>query len=314
MATTKKGRDKPRRQTDLEKIAAQELRIEAIRAKAAAARAAQKAAEKKRRGVSIRKTSAFAQAQYSERLKTVAKYLDGYDKPELKPARMAKIPAGAEAKRERSNARARVNRAFRKLRPYIARPQKTVKARGKRADALREYSGLPKLKGIRAVPVPTIEPTKARVSVDRKGRVRVQVGSHIEREYLFNKKPRSPDDVEAYAQELIKKLPPGNYAILTSVRELLPTIASKAVLMNEVRRFLIQYNSRDGLIKSIRGFKFLGGNFQTTRKRIKQIKESREQARELRANVWKDVAEAAKQSRKKARQKISKRARLTGRG
>lgn len=308
---------KTTRKTDAQKLADEQARLKAFRERAAKLRAEQKARERKRRGTPLRKTSAFAQAQYAERLKTVRKYVEGFDSPSLSPSRMAKVPADPEAKRKRARERARVNRAFRKLRPYIARPQKTVsvKGKGKKARAaLVEYSGLPKLKNLKAVPVPTIAPDKAKVTVTRKGQVRVQAGEYVEREYLFPRKPKTPDDVEAMAEALVKKLPPGYYVVLTNVRELLPTAAARGLVMNEVRRILLEYNARSpGLIRSIRGLKFVGAKPETAAKRIRETRKAREESREMRRNVWQDVAEMAKKTREKKRKAWSKRARLTGR-
>lgn len=222
-------------------------------------------------------------------------------------------PRSARGKAVRRKLRSKVNRTWKRLQPFLARPHVRVVPRSDRSrQALRKYAALPKIKGLKAVPVSTQAPKKTRVKVDRKGRVEIAIGSYREKLFLFPSVPNDPDDMMEMAEEMVPNLPAGYYLIVTAHHDLLPTIAHKKQLLDELAMLIYQYRDESGFIAMVRGFKWLGHTRDAATKFQRDMSAARRNAFLERRNAQDTVRDLARARRKKKR--LSKRALLTGRG
>ena len=201
-------------------------------------------------------------ARYQSKLDTLRKYVAGFDaaKYDKLYSTAPRTEGGKTAKRR---SLARFNARFRQLKPFVTRALKRVEPRGKNAalkiEALREYAGVPKIKGLRAVPVEITAKT-AKVTVSARGRVSVKQGRVKETVYRLPRKPRNrtqrlPDgskrfltageDAREMIRAMINELPEdGIYLILTSEYTLIPTATDKAGLLKELDTLIHKYEGR----------------------------------------------------------------------
>lgn len=215
-------------------------------------------------------------AKYQYKLETLRKYVAGFDAKKLDGlyTRKPRTAAGVAARKKEL---ARFNARYRQLRPYVDRAAKRVEPKGKNAaqkiEALREYAGLPKIKGLRAVPVEVIGKS-ARVSVDRAGRVSIKHGRVTEKMYRFDEKPRNgwvraSDGKRLTAREagklkkgdkrfltagehaiemlraMLKKLPKnGQFVIVTSHHAVIPWSGDHGSIVKTLIDFVYQYEGK----------------------------------------------------------------------
>lgn len=260
----------------------------------------------------LSRTRDYADVQYGARLKTVQRYVDGFDTKAYRDLLKKGEPRSARAKATRRKLRSKVNATWKKLQPFLARPHVRVAVRSKRAEkALRKYSAFPRIEGLKAVTVSTPAPKKTRVRVDRRGRVELSIGKRYrEKLYLFPHLPIDPDDMLDMAEEMIPRLPMGYYLIVTAHHDLLPTIAHRNQLLDELRMLVYQYRDESGFLAMVRGFKWLGHTRESAAKYQRDMSAARRNAFIERRNAQDAVREMVRVRRKKKR--LSKRTLLTG--
>lgn len=215
-------------------------------------------------------------ARYQYKLDTLRKYVSGFDAKshETLYEKKPRTEAGKLAKRR---ALAKFNARFRQLKPYVTRSLKRVEPKGRDRDmkleALREYAGVPKIKGLRAVPIELTGKT-AKVSVSRRGRVSVTQGRVKETVYRLPRRPRKrleklPDgskrfltpgeDAREMVRAMLDELPDdGIYLVVTSEYTLIPTATDKEGLLKELDTLIHKYEATLGapwLLPKILGVK-----------------------------------------------------------
>lgn len=282
-------------------------------------------------------------AKYQYKLATLRQYVAGFDSKKLDALyeRKPRTASGAAQKRKEL---ARFNAKYRQLRPFLDRSIKRVtvsgKNREKKLDVLREYAGMPKIKGLRAVPMEVISPT-AKVSVDRSGRVSIKHGRAAETMYRFDKKPRNGwftlDGKYLTAREA-KKVPKGQkrfltagehaiemlramqkslprngqYVIVTSHASLIPWSGDRGSIVKTMIDFVYQYEGKGvapWLMPKILGVKRVATSMEGLFNYKKNLKEARTKSQ--RARVEQKRAQHEKAAYKVAKQ--TRRGKLTGR-
>ena len=262
------------------------------------------------------------QADYALKLKTVREFVGGFDAAEWAKL-YAKKPRSEKGKKARAAALAKVRRTFNQLKPYIQRSYKKVKPRSARqVAAIADYANVPKIKGLRAVPVATEFPKKFKVTVDRKGQVTATRGKRYkEIIYKFPKRPRAHtpkggkfvtagEHAIAMTEALLPTLKPGIYVLMTRSQVLVPFTADRESLLQTMRSFVFRYekNAAD-FMEQLVGVKWLAHTAETAAKRQREIRAARTEAKRRRLDVKRINAELAA----KKLGKLSKRARATGR-
>ncbi len=262
-------------------------------------------------------------AAYEAKLAAVRQYVAGFDAKELNDLYTRK-PRTAKTKAARSAKLAQISRTYNKLKPYLQRSHKRVKPRN--ADhvaAIAEYANVPKLKGLRAVPVATEFPKKFKVSVDRKGQVSATRGKRYkEIIYKFPRRPKphktkagkfltAGEHAIAMTEAMLPTLKPGIYVLMTRSQALIPFTADRESLLQTMRSFVFRYekNAAD-FMELLVGVKWLAHTAETAMKRQAEIKAARSEAARRRLDSKRLQNERA--AKKLGR--ISKRARATGRG
>lgn len=262
-------------------------------------------------------------AKYQNKLAQLREYVSGFDGKawEQLYERKPRTKAGEDKKRKELAA---FNARHRQLKPFITRSAKRVAPKSAaKVEALREYAGMPKVKGLRAVPVEVVSP-KARVKVDRKNRVTVKHGRVTEVMYKFPKRPRNHRDSAGryltagehaieMLRAMLKKLPKnGQFVIVTSHHSMIPWSGDHGSIVKTLVDFVYQYEGKGvapWLMPKIQGVKRVGTSMQGLWDYKAQLKDSRSKAR-------KERVEAKRAQHEKAAHKlgkISKRARATGR-
>jgi hypothetical protein len=275
-------------------------------------------------------------------LATVRKFVGGFDAKTLDAA-YARKPRTENGKKQRRAALAKVARTYKKLQPFLQRSHKRVKPRNpKHVAAIAEYANVPKLKGLRAVPVATEFPKKFKVKVDRKGRVSATRGAGFKEVlYKFPRKPRAHvvggkfitagEDAIAMAEAMLPTMKPGLYVLMSNLHDIIQFTADRESLLQTLRSFVFAYEKTAAdWMPYLKGFKYLARSYDAARKRLKTIETIRFEARGNRRTVqqkWEAQVKAntefkrrmrdrkrikAEQSAKKFG-KQSRRAKLTGR-
>lgn len=263
---------------------------------------------------------------YGARLKTLRKFVSGFDSKSWEKLYASK-PRTAKGKRAKALALNRVRRVYQRLRPFASRPAKVVRPRTQRnLNALADFVGMAKLKGLRAIPVPTDRAEKIRVSFDRKGRVKVSEGNAEWKAFLFPHKPRNhyrgkkivktlTDDLEEMTAEMVLQMPPGMYVLMTRHHFLIPDVVDRDQLGETIRRYATRYGSEPQFLSMLYGFKWISGSYERAAEFQLHMKTERGRAKwerkrlraEAKAKIVRDMDRAIKSGR------ISKRARATGR-
>lgn len=266
-------------------------------------------------------------SNYSYRLTQLRKIVAGFDSKEFDKAYTAK-PRTKAGKARRSAQLAKVRAHFSRIRPYVHRVHKVVRVRNKaHLEELRKHVGLTKIKGLRAVPVPTASPKKTRVKFDRKGRVSVVVGKREEKIFRFPHLPKSSDDAIAMVEAMLPELPAGFYVLATRHHFLLHGIIERDALPGELRAFFYQYRQSPEFLKLLYGVKWLARSQHAAMERRKLERTERGRAKLERKRVASERAARQIAAMDKAfkrlgsmefvrgarRPRISKRARATGR-
>lgn len=268
---------------------------------------------------------------YSYRLKALRSVVSGFDGKEFDRAYNAK-PRTKAGKAKRSRMLANVRAHFARVRPFVHRSHKVVKVRNKaHLEELRKFVGLTKLKGLRAVPVPTAKPNKTKVKFDRKGRVSVTVGKREEKIFRFPHMPKSSDDAISMLESTLPQLPFGFYVLATRHHFLLHGVIERDQLVGELRAFFHQYRQSPEFLRLLYGVKWLArserpanerrklerterGRVKLERKRVAAEKAARQIAAMDRAFKRLGQMEHVRGSGgKRRRAALSKRASATGR-
>lgn len=260
-------------------------------------------------------------AAYRAKVATLRKLVSGFDAATWTKLIDAK-PRTAKAKKARAAKLAKVSRTYSKLKPYLQRSHKIVKPRSARqVAALAEYANVPKVKGLRAVPVATAFPKKLKVKIDRTGQVTLTRGKRYKEVlYKFPRRPKAKkvkgkfitagEDAIAMMEALLPSLKPGLYVLQTRSQDLIPITADRDSLLREMRRFVFRYEANSpGFMEHLIGVKWLAHTAETAMKRQKEILTARSEAQLRRSDAKRE--RAAREARRLG--KISKRARATGR-
>lgn len=313
-----------------------------------AKRASKKSAPKPKRGRPPKRTQASKRlAKYQHKLATLREYVSGFDSKKLDKLyeRQPRTKSGAAEKRREL---ARFNARYRQLQPFLNRAAKKVEPKGrgaeKKIEALRQYAGLPKVKGLRAVPIEVTSP-KAKVDVDRQGRVYVQSGRTKEIMYKFDAKPRNvwvrasdgkvltPKQARGLKKgekrfltagehaiemlrAMVRKLPRnGQYVIVTSHASLIPWSGDRGSIVKTMIDFVYQYEGKGvapWLMPKILGVKRVGTSMEGLFRYKRELAEARTKARRLRVDAKRAQHEKAAFKLGKG-VKQTRRGRLTGR-
>lgn len=277
--------------------------------------AKRKAPSKKARRVGKRSSA------YAYKLTTLRKFVSGFDSKEFSKAYEAK-PRTKAGKAKRAKLLARVRSHFSTLKPFVNRSHKAVKVRSRRnLEELRKHVGLTKIKGLRAIPVPTGKPKATRVKFDRKGRPSVIVGKREEKIFRFPHMPRDADDAIAMLEAMLPELPYGFYILATRHHMLLHGVIERDQLVSELRAFFYQYRSSPQFLKLLYGVKWLARSAETADARRKAARSERGRAAMERKRIASEKAARAiakmdtyfKSQRAAKLAPLTKRARATGR-
>ncbi len=227
---------------------------------------------------------------YLDRLSTLRQYVGGFDDKKLADLYLSK-PRSEKGKREKARKLAKVASTFRTLRPYLSRPHKRVSSKSAdKIEQLRTYSGVPKIKGLRAVPVEAIDPKRAKVSFDKKGRLTVKEGARKEVLIRFPRKPRAHrtkdgryltagEHLREMVKALLSTLPRGMYVLQSKQHMLVPMAAEKAAIPKMIDQFLTGYETRaPGFIESITGLRWLAQSAESFMRRQADMQEARTDA------------------------------------
>jgi hypothetical protein len=262
---------------------------------------------------------------YRIRLAAVRQLVEGFDAKKWTDL-YEKKPRTPATKKARARDLARLRRKYAQLKPFLQRSYKIIRPRKpEHVAAIAEYANVPKVKGLRAVPVATEFPDKFKVRVDRKGQVIATRGKRYKEVlYKFPKRPRAHtvkagrakkfvtagEDAIAQMQALLPKLKPGIYVLMTRSQVLVPFTADRDSLLQTLREFVFRYekNAAD-FMRELVGVKWLAHSAQAAMKRQKEIKAGRTEAQRRRQDAKRMMAERT--AKKLGR--ISKRARATGR-
>lgn len=254
---------------------------------------------------------------YSYKLRELRKVVSGFDSKKLDDLYQSK-PRTKAGKAARSKALNKVRSHFSRIRPFVHRSHKVVKVKNKaQLEELRKAVGLTKLKGLRAIPVPTGKPKQTRVKFDRHNRVTITVGKREEKLFRFPHIPFDADDAVAMVEAMLPSLPFGFYLFATRHAFLLTGIVERDQLPGELRALFYQYRSSPAFLKLLYGVKWLARSAETAMTRRKEARSERERAKGERKRVAHE--KAARQlatmdkAFKKRRERISERARKTGR-
>lgn len=193
-----------------------------------------------------------------ERARQLRKYVKGFDADQGFDLRAPKQLSRQQRKK--------IERAYKELAPLILKPHVRVRVTSKKQlRALTEFSGIHKKpRRMRAVPVITPAPEKTKVSVDKAGSVRVQVGKTVQRYYFIPKELRRLPTAEMIARRMRKKLPAGKYFILTGEHEAYtrPVLhdpnepAGESDLLRQLQRWTAHYGL-ERLNAFFRGFRYI---------------------------------------------------------
>lgn len=261
-------------------------------------------------------------AAYQLKLKAVRQFVAGFDGKAWADAYTRK-PRSDNGKRERAKQLAKVSRTYSKLKPYLQRSYKVIRPRkAENVAAIADYANVPKLKGLRAVPVATEFPDKFKVTVGRNGQVTATRGKRYKEViYKFPRRPKTHElksgktitageHAIAMLEAMLPDLKPGIYVLMTRSQNLVPFTADRDSLLRIMREFVFRYekNAAD-FMQLLTGVKWLAHSASAAAKRIREIKEARTEASRRRLVAKRINAEQT------ARQlgRISRRARLTGR-
>ncbi len=264
---------------------------------------------------------------YSYKLSQLRKLVSGFDSKEFDKAYKAKPRTKAgKAKRERQLAKVRGH--FARVRPFVHRSHKVVRVRNKaHLEELRKHVGLTKLKGLKAIPVPTAQPKKTRVKFDRKGRPSVTIGKREEKIFRFPHMPKTSDDAIAMLEAMIPELPAGFYVLATRHHFLLHSVIEREALVSELRAFFYQYRQSPEFLRLLYGVKWLARSQKAAseRRKLERTERGREKLERKRVASEKAARQIAAMDkafkrlgqmeyvRGARRPRISERARKTGR-
>jgi hypothetical protein len=262
------------------------------------------------------------QATFNQRLKTVRGFVAGFDSDKWAKLYNSK-PRTEATKAKKRAALAKVNRVFKQLKPFVQRSYKVVRPKNAaRVAALAEYANVPKVKGLRAVPVATDMPKKLKVGFNSKNQVTLSHGAHHKEVVIkFPRRPRSHttargkfltagEDALQMTEALLPTMKAGRYVVLTRSQTLVPFSADKGQLMQLMRSFVLSYEGgAPELIRNLIGFKWLARSNKAAQDRINAILAARSEAGRRRVDQRRE--QLAKEAKRLG--KISKRARATGR-
>lgn len=269
-----------------------------------------------------KKAAAKRLTNYRIKLKAVRQFVAGFDAKAFDDL-YSRQPRTELAKKKRRAQLAKLSRTHAKLKPYLQRSYKVVRPRSARAlAAVADYANVPKVKGLRAVPVATDFPKKFKVSVDRKGRVTATRGKRYkEILYKFPRGPRAHTDKDgkflttgehaiAMMQAMLPTLKPGIYVLMTRTQSLVPFTADRDSLLQTLREFVFRYEKGAAdFMQMLVGVKYLAHSYGGALKRQSEIKQARSEAARRRLDARR--LEYERTAKKLGR--ISKRARATGR-
>lgn len=268
-------------------------------------------------------------SSYSYKLKALRQIVSGFDSKEFDKAYAAK-PRTKAGKAKRAKTLAKVRSHFDRVRPFVHRSHKVVRVKNKaHLEELRKHVGITKLKGLRAVPVPTAKPNKTRVKFDKAGRVSITVGAREEKLFRFPHMPRSADDAIAMLEGMLPEMPFGFYVLATRHHFLLHGIIERDALVGELRAFFHQYRQSPEFLKLLYGVKWLARSQKAAqeRRKLERTERGRHKLERKRVASEKAARQIAAMDKafkrlgsmefvrgpKRRRPPLSKRARATGR-
>lgn len=226
------------------------------------------------------------QVPYVEKLRVLRSVVSGFDAKKLDRLSLSK-PRTARTRLEKRKALQKIARTYARLKPFVTRSFKAVRPKNKANLAeLKKYVGISNFKNLRAIPVPTSAPGKTKVSFDKKHRVTVRIGrGYTERLYRFPHMPADVDDAVAMLERMLPDMPAGQYVIATRHHFLIPTNAPKELLTEVLQEFWTQYAARSPeFIKLVFGFKWMGRG-DISRRRIEEIASERGRAQQARRDA-----------------------------
>jgi hypothetical protein len=266
-------------------------------------------------------------SSYSYKLSQLRKIVSGFDSKELDKAYLSK-PRTKAGKAKRAATLAKVRGHFSRIRPFVHRSHKVVKVANKaHLEELRKHVGLTKLKGLRAVPVPSAKPSKTKVKFDKQGRVTISVGAREEKLFRFPHMPKTSDDAIAMVEQMLPELPAGFYVLATRHHFLLHGIIERDALPGELRAFFYQYRNSPEFLRLLYGVKWLARSQKAAseRRKLERTERGRNKLERKRVSSEKAARQIAAMDKAfkrlgsmqyvtgKRRPPISKRARATGR-
>ena len=259
-------------------------------------------------------------SSYSYKLQQLRKVVSGFDSKEFDKAYSAK-PRTKAGKAKRAKQLAKVRSHFSRVRPFMHRSHKVVRPKtAAQLEELRKFVGITKVKGLRAIPVPTAKPKSTSVKFDKDGRVRISIGKREEKIFRFPHMPRDSDDAIAMLEAMLPQMPYGFYVLATRHHFLLHGTIERDQLVGELRAFFHQYRQSPEFLRLLYGVKWLARSQETaeTRRKLERTERGRQKLERKRINAERAAKQIAAMDKafKSHRQqlpKLTKRARATGR-
>ena len=266
---------------------------------------------------------------YVERLALLRKASSAFDAAKWDTLYL-KRPLSKRGKADKRRALSQLNGTYRKLARFVNRDFKFVRPKSKKNfETLRQYVGAPKLKGLRAIPVPT-QAKRLTVRFDRKGRPTLREDGVDQKLFLFPHTPRphvvqgplgtgkyqdAQDDAIAMLRDMLPEMPDGFYIFMSRHHFLIPEIHERDRLEAQVRAFYSNYNNSPEFLSNFLGFKWLSDSDQDIFRIRKEMSSERERNKAIRkrARVAKALKQVLAMDKQFKRGKLSKRARATGR-
>lgn len=217
------------------------------------------------------KTLGKRAAAYQLKLKTLRAILGGFDAKKFNTLQASK-PKTTRAQKARRASMQKVSRTFERLRPFVHRSYKLVRASNKQHfDTLRRHVGVTKFKKLRAIPFPTTA-KKLSVRFDVHGRPLIREDGLGQKVFLFPHIPRSrfvkglygagrfvdaEEDAIYMLRQMLPQMREGYYIFMSRHHFLIPFSASRDKLEEETRRFYGKYEGSPEFLATFFGFKFM---------------------------------------------------------
>lgn len=206
----------------------------------------------------------------------------------------------------------RLKRA-RKLAAYFrelsSRPVKLVRPRSESSKRVVSKHTRQKVRGQRVyfVPVQSVD-SKVVVTRGKKPTVKIERktkrgGKVFEQYFYLPHPPEDFDDIVAMTETMLEDMPDGYYSLVNDTHGLIGTAYRKEFLLEELDRFWLVYDTKEGerhsgLSQTITGYALLGNTFDDVRAKAK--------ARRLEREAWKETQQRTKLFKRKTNKKCVK--------